>query len=116
MDKRNSDRLEIFEYAIIEDQDSQTASAVIVDLSLGGMQVRTRDQFMTEESVRVQIYRSGLQPIIVKAEVRYCRNVDDDGMHAVGLRFRPEGMAQRIAIVDFVHGVFKLKGESLLRI
>ena len=85
----------------------------MVDVSLGGLQVRSRASFEEGSMLRLTVGRATDEPIVVVGEVRYSIPVEDSDLFATGFRVRPEDRAQRIAWVDYVHAVFQNQGELL---
>ena len=116
-DKRQHARFELLEYVLMGGPDGKTAGqperAVVVDVSLGGLQVRSRSSFEEGSMLRLTVGRAGDEPIVVVGEVRYSIPVEDSDLFATGFRVRPEDRAQRIAWVDYVHAVFQNQGELL---
>ena len=113
-DRREHARFEVLDVAMIEDPSkSDPVRAVIIDVSLGGIQVRARETFDKNSFVLVQIGRPGEEPIRIPAEIRYCKDTEKSELFAAGLKVRPKGNLERIAWVNYVHSVFQDQGESL---
>ncbi|MCH8977753.1 MAG: PilZ domain-containing protein [Armatimonadetes bacterium] len=116
-DKREHARFELLEYVLLGgsggEAPSQAQRAVIVDVSLGGLQVRSRSTFNEGALLRLTIGRAEEEPVAVIAEVRYSIPVEDSDLFATGFRVRPENREQRIEWVDYVHAVFQSQGELL---
>jgi c-di-GMP-binding flagellar brake protein YcgR len=85
-----------------------------VDLSLGGLQLRSRHQYEAGSIVDVSIGRGDTEPIALKAEVRYSLPVKKSDLFATGLKFVTMDEASTHKWVDYVHNVFKDQGENLL--
>ena len=117
-DKRDHARFELLEYALLGGSDgdasSQPQRAVIIDVSLGGLQIRSRSTFEEGALMRLTIGRADDEPVAVIAEVRYSIPVEDSDLVATGFRVRPENKEQRIEWVDYVHAVFQRQGELLM--
>ena len=120
VDKRRFLRYEILDYVLIRDTAELAASgnpdstqAVIVDIGLGGLQVRTRDKLSTEKTYRVEVGRSGMEPLQLRCEVRHCEQAPDSDLFTSGLRFIPEGHSDRMAIATYVHHVFQRQCDML---
>lgn len=106
-ESRRYKRWDIFEYAMIEKEGADADPAIVVDLSLGGLQSRSKIQYEAGEICSVLIARSANDPIVIRAEVRYCRPVNEEtGVFVTGLRFLPESVEQRISLVHYIHDRF----------
>lgn len=114
-DRRQFARFDILEYAVIQrDSDPQASSCVVVDVSLGGLQIRTREAFQPGEQCSITIGRGGVRPVSSRVEVRYVERADDSELYAIGLKFLPTETKDRMAMVDYIHDVFRRQGEMLL--
>lgn len=113
-DKRRYVRFEIMEYAqIFEEGQSLPYSGVVVDVSLGGLQVRSRTQVQAGRKCMLRIGDSAT-PLCAEAEVRYSYPCSGSELVATGFRFTPSSPENRRAIVDYVHRVFQRQGDLLL--
>lgn len=114
-DKRRYARFEMLEYAMIyRDDDPEAETAVLVDISLGGAQTRSRHAMGVGEVCLLSIATGGSTPVSVTAEVRYCYPVKHSDLFAVGYRFMPETVEERMQLVNYVHEVFQRQGELLI--
>ncbi len=114
-DRRRHARFELLEYAMVYSEEGQEpAPSVMVDISLGGMQTRSRRTLDAGTPCEVVIGRGTEKPLVVHADVTYSRRVDDSGLFAVGFRFKPKTTAERVELVDYVHAVFQTQGETLI--
>lgn len=121
VDKRRFLRYEILDYVLIRDVAETSAAsniemgtqAVIVDIGLGGLQVRTRVKLSTEKTYRVEVGRSGMEPLLLRCEVRHCEQAPDSDLFTSGLRFIPDGHSDRMAIATYVHHVFQRQCDML---
>lgn len=115
-DKRQHARFEILDYALmhsISDGVPDGTRAIIVDVSLGGFQLRSKTKFEAQSLYHLVIGRCEDTPINVTAEARYSVNVEGTDLYATGFKVRPEDNTQRIDWVEYVHAVFQSQGESL---
>ncbi len=113
-DRRRHARFELLDYAIISDTDGeQPIRSVVVDISLGGLQIRSRFIFESLKMYKLVIGRGDNQPITIHAECRYSTAIEESDLFKTGFRFVPEAAVERIEWVEYVHGVFKLQGEML---
>ncbi len=113
-ENRRDNRFELLDYAIASRLGHSNIRSVVVDVSLGGLQVRSRSQFETSEVCTLSIGRGQLSPLQVHAEVRYSVPIEDSDLFATGFRIVPESVGERIEWVDYVHAVFQVQGEALL--
>jgi hypothetical protein len=114
-DHRQFARFELLEYAMIVNKDSNESSrSVIIDVSLGGLQVRSRHQFPIGGNYMLNISRADADPLVVEAEARYCIQIEDTDLFATGFRCLPATTAQRMQWVDYVHAIFQSHGEHLV--
>lgn len=115
-ERRANSRLELLEYAIITKSERVTSGAsrsVVTDVSLGGLQVRSRDKFECGTCCRLNIGRLMDAPLEIDAEVRYCKEIPDSGLYSTGFRVLPASPDQRSGWADFVHSAFMLKKDDL---
>ena len=115
-DKRQHARFELLDYALMHGHAAEPVSAqraIIVDVSLGGLQIRSRTKFTHGDVFRLTVGRAEIAPVVIAAEVRYSIPVDGSDLYATGFKVRPEDNQQRINWVDYVHTVFQSQGESL---
>ena len=114
-EKRKHARFPILEYALVYTEDEASATrALIVDISLGGAQVRCRSTFPEEQECILQIARENGQPLEIPVSVRYCFPVENQELHAIGLQFIPKTRNQKTDIVNYVHSLFLNQGESMM--
>ena len=115
-DLRKHARFELLEYAVIQDvETNQSIRSVVTDVSLGGLQIRSRHQFEPGRDYTLQIGRMSSEPLVVSAEARYCIHIEDTDLYATGFKCQLSSTADRIDWVDYVHGIFQTKGESLVQ-
>ncbi|MBX7134633.1 MAG: PilZ domain-containing protein [Fimbriimonadaceae bacterium] len=113
-DRREYSRFEILEYALMQREgDEEPQTCVVVDVSLGGLQVRTRSIFVAGEVATITIGRGGVRPVASRVEVRYVYQTEESDLYSVGLRFLPGEAKERMAMVDFIHDVFRQQGDRL---
>ena len=113
-ENRRYKRWEIFEYAIVKsDTNPNPDPAVIVDLSLGGVQLRSRMPYSSGETCTVIITRDGIEPLEVAAEIRHSTQVEGSDLYATGVRFTPITVEQRVALVNYIHERFQADMERL---
>lgn len=116
LEMRKHARFELFEYAMIcTGEGAEPVRSVIIDISLGGAQVRTRQPVEGVTSVIVEIAQpDSTEPFLVHAEIRYCNPIPNTDLYALGFRFTPESAQERERIARYVHDFFRMQGEFLL--
>lgn len=113
-DRRAHERFQLMDYALVyAEGDSDPQRAVVCDLSLGGLQLRSKSCLEPGRRFRLVIGQGEERPLTVHAESRYCTPVNET-LFATGFRFRPQTVSERADLVTYVHEVFKDQGESLL--
>lgn len=111
-DLRQHFRFDILEYAVFH-AEGETVPAVVVDISLGGLQLRTRRDCRTGDRIEIIIGQGGAPTIRADLEVRYCASVGSE-LFAVGCRFLPASKEDCVTLVDYIHDVFRRQGERLI--
>ena len=87
---------------------------MLVDIGLGGVQLRSKDIIPVEEKLILHIGQNGaVVPLKLVGKVRYCHDTDEDGMYISGFKFMPESHQERVEIAEFVHEVFQKQWEIL---
>lgn len=106
-----------FEYAecamVYEENRSEPFRAMLVDIGLGGVQLRTKEDLPTEVPLSLQIGQDGKAPLELKGKVRYCYPEETEGMYISGFKFTPQTHEERVAIAEYVHGIFQRQWELL---
>lgn len=114
-DLRRHSRFEVLECAMIfRDKESQSSAALIVDISLGGLQTRSHENYAVDEICVIVVGRDGEAPLSIPAKVVYTLEIAESGLTATGFRFLPASMEERMAIVQHVHEIFQRQGERLM--
>ncbi len=115
-DQRQHARFELLDYVLMQghgDEQPAAQRAIIVDVSLGGLQIRSRTKFTHGDIFRLTVGRAESSPVLIAAEVRYSIPIDESDLYATGFKVKPEDNEQRINWVDYVHTVFQSQGETL---
>jgi len=114
-DKRRYLRYDILDYVVIDLDNSATSiNAVIVDISLGGLQIRSRDQLPVGELCSVRVGCADLPPLALRGEIRHSTLMENSDLFSTGLKFMPEGHSDRMAIAEYVHDIFQRQCDGLL--
>lgn len=113
-ENRRFKRWDIFEYALIfEENEVEPEPAIIVDLSLGGIQARSRRPFPAGGICLISIADGDNNSITTHAEIRYCHQLPNSELYSAGLRFIPGSVEQRVALVNYIHQRFQEDSDSL---
>lgn len=113
-DLRHYARFEFMECALLyQEGRKEPYRAMLVDIGLGGVQLRSKDQLPVSEICMLEIGQDGGTPLSLRGQVRYCRPVKDSDLYTSGFKFAPDSHEQRVLIAEYVHGVFQRQGEIL---
>lgn|SRR5690606_13908773 len=113
-DRRKHARFELMDYAIVTLEGGTDATrSVIVDISLGGLQLRSRSPFIYGGKYRLEIGRGHDNPVVIHGEALHSKAIDDSELFSTGFRLTPTTAMERIEWVEYVHTVFKAQGEML---
>jgi c-di-GMP-binding flagellar brake protein YcgR len=111
-DLRKHVRYELIDFALLESASvSDPIRCVIVDVSLGGLQIRSKLALPLGEQCFLRIARLGKKPIKIRGEVRHSGDLKGTHLIVSGFRFLPEGQEERVAIMEYVHSVFVRRSE-----
>lgn len=113
LDRRSGTRFELLEYALISGDAVPQARSVVVDVSLGGLQVRSRQRFERGARLQLNIGQLNSTPLEVLAEVRYSEPISDTDLYSTGFRILMPEASARIKWGDYVHRVFQDHREEL---
>lgn len=114
-DRRRHARFELLDYAFITQEGQQESTrCIVVDISLGGLQVRARNPFVSGAVYQITIGQGESNPITVKAEARHSKSLEDSDLYSTGFRLVPTTAVERIEWVEYVHNIFKTQGDILL--
>ena len=114
-DKRRYLRYEILDYAVVQLESERTfVNTVIADISLGGLQLRSKEPFPLGAMCTVRVGFGDGEPMGLRAEVRHSVPLDDSDLFVTGMRFVPESHSDRMAIAEYVHAIFQRQCDNLL--
>jgi hypothetical protein len=100
-------RFEFAECAMVyEDEQSEPYRAMLVDIGLGGVQLRSKEHLPVNLPLTLTIGQDEGAPLTFRGKVRYC-HCDNENMWVSGFKFAPESHEERVAIAEYVHGVFQ---------
>ena len=113
-DQRRHVRYELVDFALLEAPSiDEPIRCVIVDVSLGGIQVRSKVALPVGCQAVLHIAQLGRRPLKVRGEVRHTEKIPGSELIASGFRFLPETHEDRIAIMEYVHAVFLRRSELM---
>lgn len=111
---RRYGRFNTLEYALLHTEaGDDPLPAVIVDISLGGLQLRTRVPLESGDEYMMQIGQGTATPITTAVEVRYSTKIPHTGLHSVGVKFVPGHSEERMRLVQYIHGAFERQQEQM---
>lgn len=77
------------------------APALITNVSLGGVQLRTRADFDGEEELLLQL-GSEEGPVFIPGKIKYTSAIQTDGFSTLGFSFLPKTLRDREAVARYV--------------
>jgi hypothetical protein len=92
---------------------AQPVRAMVVDIGLGGVQLRSKSELPVETPLSLQIGQDKGGPLTLSGHARYCYPADEDGLYVIGFKFTPASHEERVAIAEYVHRVFQSQWEAL---
>ena len=111
-DTRRYARFEMFEYAMVYvPNQAEPVRTVIVDIGLGGLQLRSRGALPCGETCLVHVGSATGKSFELRGEIRYSTPMPDTDIHSTGIRFVPACHEDRVAIAEYVHAVFQRQSE-----
>jgi c-di-GMP-binding flagellar brake protein YcgR len=117
--QQNSDlrlyaRFEHVECAMVYEQgDAEPHRAMLVDIGLGGVQLKTKQALPIGTPLTLQLGQDDKAPLVATGHVRYCYPEGDEDFYISGFKFTPVSHEERVAIAEYVHGVFQKQWQSL---
>lgn len=108
-------RYEVLDYAIVAPPDgSEPINTIIVDMGLGGLQLRSKQVLPVGEICKLQVGRLNDEPLVLHGEVRHSDLMPNCDLVASGVRFIPRDHDERMAVAAFVQAVFRRQCELLV--
>lgn len=116
-DQRRYARFEVLDYAMVYpiDEGRVPFSAVVTDVGLGGVQLRTKERIPPGLACELVIGTPDGKQLTLQGEIRNSRPVKNSSLYGSGYRFTPASHEERIAIAEYVHMVFQRQGERLVQ-
>lgn len=112
-DKRRYIRYEVLDCARIDLDSDHSFQSIVVDIGLGGMQMRARSEAPAGAPLAITVGRSNDEPLELRGEVRHCVALNGTGLHSIGVRFTPRNHDERMAIAEYVHSIFQRQCDLL---
>jgi hypothetical protein len=113
-DKRRYIRYEVLDYALAYVPAAPEAiHVVIVDIGLGGLQVRSRETLPIGAKCKIHVGSTDTPPLVLAGEVRHSMRVPKSDLIASGIRFLPKTHEERLVIAEYVHAVFQRQCDLL---
>ena len=113
-DQRRYSRYEVLDYAIVDvDGDPEPIRSVIVDIGLGGLQLRAKKPLNVGTNCRLCVGNLESKPFEIRGEVRHAQQVTGSDLYAIGVRFVPENHDERTTVAEYVHSVFQRQADFL---
>jgi c-di-GMP-binding flagellar brake protein YcgR len=113
-DKRRHLRYDLVDFALLDaDGLEHPIQCVIVDISLGGLQIRSKVSLPLGKQCVLRVARPKDRPIEIKGEVRHCQLMEESELFASGFRFLPDTREERMAIAEYVHEIFLRQTDAM---
>lgn len=113
-DQRKHLRYELIDFAMLETDDlHDSLRCVVVDVSLGGLQLRTKVPLPKGQHCTLRIARLGRQPLDIGGEICHSNPVPNTDLYLSGIRVLPESHEERVAHTEYVHSVFLRRNDLL---
>lgn len=118
-EKRRYERFAVMDYAMVHTDDGTPPfRAMIVDVGIGGVQVRSREQMPVGRTCHLEI-GGDTGKLVLRGEVRHSRAIEGSDLFATGVRFLPSCHEERAGIARYVHRAFveqrELLSETLIK-
>jgi hypothetical protein len=112
-DNRRYARFELLECAMLYiGEDPEPVRVMIADIGLGGVQLRSKEEVPSDESLVLHVGRDGKDPLVVKGTVLYS-HMGEQSLYVTGFSFSPETHDERVAVAEYVHSVFQQQFDIL---
>lgn len=107
-DRRVFPRFEYLECAMIYSTNNpEPYRTVIVDIGIGGVQLRSKEAVPIGELLDIHIGQDDKPPLKMKGYARYSQLIEDaERLYITGFKFSPRTHEERAAIAQYVHDVF----------
>jgi len=113
-DMRLYARFELGETALLKSESNDGGFDIeIVDIGLGGVQLRSDKKLPVEVPTTIHIQRDPKTLLVLHGHVRYSNLCDGEKVYVSGYKFSPENMQERVIIAEFVREVFENQWQEL---
>ncbi len=114
-EQRKDIRYEVLDYALVYcPKGADPVRSVIVDIGLGGLQIRSRDQLPIGCNCVIAIGNGAREAVEIHGEIRHCAKVDGSDLYSTGIKFLPRDGSERTTVAEYVHSVFQRQADHLL--
>ena len=104
LENRSPSRFQVLEYILASQTETGCmARSLMVDLSLRGCQIRSREKFQTGDMVMLHIPRSGQDSMELHTQVTYCYKMSEDDIYCTGFSFKPAQRSEQIQIAHYLY-------------
>jgi hypothetical protein len=111
-ESRKDLRYEVLDYALVfGSEDHEPVRSVIVDIGLGGVQIRSRASLPVGSVCMLNIGNLDSAPISIRGEVRHSQPVVGSDLFATGIKFMPETHDEKSTVAQYVHSVFQRQSD-----
>lgn len=113
-DKRRHLRYQVLDFAAahIDGQD-EPMTAIVVDIGLGGLQLRSKTPLPEGKRAVLTVGRIDGDPFVIRGEIVHTVHIEETNLFGCGVRFIPDTHTERLAIAELVHTVFQRQCETL---
>ena len=112
-DNRRFARFELLECAMVYvGNEDDPIRVVIADIGLGGVQLRSKEPIPGDLPLVLHIGRDNNEPLEIKGRTQYC-HPGEEPLYVTGFCFMPETHEERLAVAEYVHGVFQQQFDAL---
>lgn len=112
-DIRRFARFPLLEYAMIHPEDgSEPFRAMVVDIGLGGAQLRSKEKLPTGAICNLELGQESGPTLSLRGEVRFSVQIPHSELHASGFKFMPATHDERRAVAVYVSAVFEAMGNE----
>jgi hypothetical protein len=113
-ERRIQQRLDLLEYALILTPEGDgVLRSIVSDVSIGGLQLRSRAHIPSGYRTTIQIGQLNADPLKVTAIAVYSRRIEGTDLFATGFRVTPESAVEKSSWGRFVHETFRRQMDQM---
>lgn len=106
-DQRVFPRFDYLECAVVHIPGEESIQAMMVDIGLGGVQLRSKKPLPVGTPLTISIGKDKGGPINMPGILRHCTlSTEGEHIYIAGFKFTPQTHEERAVIAKFVHEVF----------